>query len=240
MSLIGKIYRQIEPLIEIFYRTTRQSKTAADPSQWKEQAQKGEFAFHKNDTWRQTEGFLQQTSVLFKSWGFEADEFEGQIVLDVGAGSMLRGKYFKNAKLVALEPMADDVLREIPWTDLQDAWKVFSTPAEQSIPELVGQVDFIFSINVLDHCYNFDEIIANLYTYLKPGARAFLSFDEHYVTNKMHPLILTETICPPIFEKAGFKIEKFNKGFEGQAAEVMKVSTYGHGQTCLNYWLRKP
>ena len=91
MSLIGKIYRQIEPLIEIFYRTTRQSKTAADPSQWKEQAQKGEFAFHKNDTWRQTEGFLQQTSVLFKSWGFEADEFEGQIVLDVGAGSMLRG-----------------------------------------------------------------------------------------------------------------------------------------------------
>ena len=136
--------------------------------------------------------------------------------------------------------MADDVLREIPWTDLRDAHEVFSSPAEVLIPSLVGRVDFIFSINVLDHCYNFNAIIGNLYAYLKPGALAFLSFDEHYVTNKMHPLILTDDVCPPIFTDAGFVIEKATKGFEGEAAAIMKVPTYGHGQTCLNYWLKKP
>lgn len=212
-------------------------KAETNPEEWKSRAQEGEFQFHKKNEWRKTDDFLRQTDALFRHFDFTPGQYAGKLVLDLGAGSKLRAKFFEGARIIAIEPLADRFLQEIEWCDLRDAERVYSNPAEERIEELVGRVDLLFSINVLDHCFSFPQIVRNIRDYLNPdGGLAFLSFDKHEHTDDMHPLVLTEPICERIFAEAGLRIEKSSTG----AGTVLGgAQTYGHGKYCLNYWLRR-
>lgn len=231
-NLLEPVFQRIDGIVTL-------SRSKASKDKWEQTAQKGEFDFHKSDNWRNSPAFLESTISLFDSFGFNRDQFKGKTVVDLGAGSKLRCKYFNDARWVVIEPMADKCIAEIPWCDLTDAAVVYSKPAEEFIPELENSVDLLFSINVLDHCYDFQKIVDNAHKYLKKDGIAFLSFDSHFVTDEMHPLILTDKICTKIFENIGFKIQKKNTGFFGKFKENRKSDTYGHGSYCLNYWLTK-
>lgn len=196
-------------------------------------AQAGEFEFHRTNQWRQTDDFMANTVKFFKLFGLEPDGYAGRTVMDVGAGSRLRTLYFQQATLVALEPLADRFRREIPWCDLDRAHAVISTPAEQLAEAWVGKVDLVISINVLDHCYSFQQILANIFAYLKPGGLALLSFDSHETTDHMHPLVLTEPVCREHFRRAGFRVDRVLTGLEPYGR------SYGHGDT-LTFWAFKP
>lgn len=211
--------------------------TKVDRRIWVREAQEGEFQFHKADTWRQTEDFRRQSKELFEHFGLHRDFYRGKTIIDLGAGSKLRSKYFEGARLIAIEPLADRFLREIPWCDLRDAAEVYSLPAEEQIPQCVGRADLLISINVLDHCYNFEAIVDNVRDYLKPDGLAFLSFDKHEVADDMHPLQLTEEVCERIFVSKRLRIQKLTTGFGPLRGEV---HTYGHGPYCMNYWLTRP
>jgi 2-polyprenyl-3-methyl-5-hydroxy-6-metoxy-1,4-benzoquinol methylase len=216
-------------------RATVVAKTSESKEKWATLAQEGEFRFHKNDTWRKTADFMQQTDRLLRHFGFTPEQYAGKTVVDVGAGSMLRTKFFTGAHLVVVEPLADRFVAEIPATDLKDAAELYSTPAEQLIDGLVGRADLVISINVLDHCFDFAQIAENIRRYLAPGGLAFLTFDMHDKADDMHPLSLTEKTCAPLFAKAGLRIEKVTTGV-GDA--LGGPQTYGHGPFTLNYWLR--
>ncbi len=234
-KMIWKILKKIKSLMyrTIVFFTGLVPKAKHDRDEWQEEGQEGEFIAHQKDKWRETSDFMDQTRKLFSCFGFPAEAYEGKTILDLGAGSKLRSKYFTNAKIIALEPLADRFIKEIPWCDLPDADKVYSSPAEECIDECVNMADLVISINVLDHCYDFEHIIKNIKSYLKDDGLAFLSFDIHYVVDQMHPLILTEPICEKIFVQEGLTVEKCSKG----AGNLF--TTYGHGLYCLNYWLRK-
>ncbi len=210
-------------------------RTQTSRDEWEKDAQEGEFRFHKRDRWRQTSDFMAQTDRVFRHFGFAPDEYAGRTVVDVGAGSMLRTKFFEGAHLVVIEPLADRFLAEIKTSDLRDAAEVHSRPAEQLVESLVGKADLVISINVLDHCFDFPEIVKNIRQYLKPDGIAFLSFDMHAEADEMHPLTLTEETCSPIFAAAGLTIDKVTTGV-GDA--LGGPQTYGHGPFTLNYWLR--
>jgi SAM-dependent methyltransferase len=210
-------------------------RTMASREHWQKLSQEGEFRFHKRDRWRHSSAFMEQSERLFRHFGFEPDDYAGKVVIDLGAGSKLRSKFFKNAHLVVIEPLADRFMAEIEGSDLHEASEVHSRPAEQLIDSLVGKADLVVSINVLDHCFDFPQIVSNIQRYLKPDGLAFLSFDMHAEADDMHPLSLTQKKCAPIFAKAGFVIEKVTTGM----GEVLGGSqTYGHGPYTLNYWLR--
>jgi SAM-dependent methyltransferase len=211
-------------------------KTTESREKWSNEAQEGEFRFHKNDTWRQTPDFMQQTGRLLGHFGFTPEQYSGRVVVDVGAGSKLRTRFFTGAHLVALEPLADRFLAEIPTCDLNDAAEVYSQPAEQLIEGLVGRADLVISINVLDHCFDFPQIVDNIRQYLKPDGLAFLTFDMHEKADHMHPLSLTEKSCKPLFAQAKLRVEKMTTGL-GEA--LGGPQTYGHGPFTLNYWLRR-
>jgi 2-polyprenyl-3-methyl-5-hydroxy-6-metoxy-1,4-benzoquinol methylase len=228
LIIIEKVIRKVTVPYTRFVPRIKQDK-----SKWQQIAQAGEFRFHKRDTWRQSPNFMSQTRRLFRHFGFRPEEFVGKTIIDLGAGSKLRTKYFTGAKIIAIEPLAERFINEIYWCDLLDAEKVYSTPAEERIEECVNTADLVISMNVLDHCYDFEHIIENIVAYLKNGALAFLSFDNHYDSDKMHPLRLTETICGSVFTQKGLIIEHHSKG----AGEILQ--TYGHGDYCHNYWLRK-
>ena len=210
--------------------------TAADRGQWERRAQEGEFAFHKKDTWRTSEDFLRQTDDLFRHFGFERQEFRGRTVLDVGAGSRLRTKFFDGARLVVIEPLADRYVGEISWSDLRDADAVYSRPAEELVDDLVGQVDLAVSLNVLDHCFDFPAIIDNIRRYLKPDGLAFLSYDMHARADALHPLSLTAESSAEIFREKGLRVEQATTGM---GTVLGGVQTYGHGPYTLNFWLRR-
>lgn len=209
------------------------SRKIAPRLMWKHAAQKGELEFHAADRWRPSDAFHESNARLLTEFGFRPDDFDGRVLIDLGAGSKLRTRYFEGAKIVAIEPLADRFRQTIEWCDLDDAWKCFSQPAEEFIDELRESADFVISINVLDHCFDFDVIVKHIFGYLKPGGHAFLSFDSHRVTDHMHPLRLTEKICRSKFEGTGFTIERVSRGL-GSAGP-----TYGHGEA-LNFWLRRP
>ena len=198
---------------------------------WKHFAQRGEFSFHKQNDWRASGQFEVDNETLLEYFGFSRDQFANCVIADVGAGSKLRSKFFRDAHLIVIEPLADRFIREIDWCDLKDADEVYSSAAEQRIVELKNKCDFVMSINVLDHCFEFNEIIYNIAFYLKKGGIAFLSFDSHQKTDHMHPLVLTDDICRPTFLDAGFSIKKSMTGIGPFGA------TYGHGDT-LSYWLQ--
>jgi SAM-dependent methyltransferase len=200
---------------------------------WEKEAQAGEFQFHLQNKWRQSDEFMDQTIRLFDYFGFTRDEYRNKTVIDLGAGSRLRTKYFGGAKIIAIEPLADKFMKQIVWCDLRDATAVYSFPAEHRIPECVNIADLIISINVLDHCYDFELIINNISSYLRKDGLAFLSFDKHEYPDKMHPLLLDEEICGRIFAQNSLMVDKFTTG----AGDIL--TTYGHGPYSLNYWLKK-
>jgi hypothetical protein len=152
----------------------------------------------------------------------------------LGAGSKLRSKYFSDSTIIAIEPLAERFMNEIEWCDLDDAAEVYACPAEERIEQCVDRANLIISVNVLDHCYDFEQIVENICAYLKTDGLAFLSFDKHQVTDALHPLSLDEVACNRIFAEKGLVIEEFSiSSGDGSTA------VYGHGSHRMNYWLRK-
>lgn len=219
------------------YKIFAKSVTKVSDKRWAK-AQKGELNFHKDNDYRLTEEFNLDTKLLFESFGFEASEFQNKVILDLGCGSKLRTKYFQGANIIAIDPLIDDY-RKLEHCDVDDAYKVYSIGLEIFIPKLQNSADYGISINVLDHCFDFEKCVDNIYRYLKNGAKAFISFDCHFYTDALHPLILTEDVCTPIFNKCGFQILRFSEGHSGAYKKKIKNNSYGHGVSCLNYWVQK-
>jgi 2-polyprenyl-3-methyl-5-hydroxy-6-metoxy-1,4-benzoquinol methylase len=213
----------------------RRIRVRQDIEAWSQQAQEGEFRFHAGNEWRQSDDFMRQTVRLLDNFGFTPTQYDGRAIIDLGAGSRLRTKYFQGARIIAIEPLADRFIEEIEWCDLGDAAEVYSVPAEERIEQCGGRADLVISINVLDHCFDLQRIIENVRFYLKSDGLAFLSFDKQKKADRMHPLKLDETICEKIFEQAGFVVERLTRGTNG----ILPRDVYGHGYYCLNYWLRK-
>lgn len=196
---------------------------------WQDKAQPGELAYHVNDKWRPSEKFMRDTAALFESYGYKSDDYTGKRILDIGAGSRLRSKYFIGSEIIAIEPLAEKFINVIEWCDLPDATMLYTQPAERFIPELKDTIDLTISINVLDHCFDFRKIIYNIAKYIKPvTGRALLSFDSHSIINTMHPLMLNEHVCEQAFKDARLEVVWYATG-----------AVYGHGEKSLTYLLRR-
>ncbi len=228
-STMEKIFIRMAGL----FGKTKKQISKFSQEKWEKRAQVGEFQFHVSNKWRQSDEFMGQTIKLFDYFGFTRDEYRDKTVVDLGAGSKLRSKYFNGANIVVIEPLAEKFIKEIAWCDLSDASVVYSLPAERRIDECLNVADLVLSINVLDHCYDFELIVENISSYLAEDGLAFLSFDKHEYPDQMHPLLLDEHTCNRIFAQKNLVIEKFTT----RAGDIL--TTYGHGPYCLNYWLRK-
>lgn len=200
--------------------------------QWASEAQEGEFAFHAANQWRRSSQFLIDNARLWEHFGFDANQLAGRVLVDIGAGSRLRTRYFVGARIFAIEPLASRFVT-LDFSDLSSAEAYYSVPAETLVPELVGKADSVVSINALDHGFNFDAAVEACVAYLRPGGFAFLSFDLHDVADSLHPLLLTEASCRDSFARCGFTIQRVTRGL-GPIGE-----RYGHGQA-INFWLLRP
>jgi SAM-dependent methyltransferase len=198
---------------------------------WRLVAQQGEYKFHRQDERRSEEDLMREVSLVFGRYGYAPDEFKGKVVVDIGAGSHLVTRYFQDAYLIAVEPLADKFMRTIPWCKLKLAKEVYARPAEDRLAEVVGRVDFAICSNVLDHCYDPQVVVNNMYAYLKPTGRACIAVDCHEYRDPMHQLLLNEESLTKMMLNAGFKIEKLVRGlgpiYPGGRED------FGHGNTLI-------
>lgn len=175
-------------------------------------SQKSELDFHKTNNWRKNaESFYKSNTTFFKELLFNENDFENKKILDLGAGSKLRTSFFKNVDIYVIEPLANEFNSNIAWCNLNNATQVYSVSAETKVEDLVGQMDAVLSINVIDHCYNFTTIINNILEYLNKDGKAHLMIDLHEKIDKMHPIILTDEYAQQIFNECGFKIDAVKK-----------------------------
>ena len=190
--------------------------------QWQSAAQSGELEFHVHRN-KPDQTLEKLNAELFEGFGFQATQFAGKTVVDIGAGSHLRTRFFQGARVVAVEPLANDYLDQIDWCELADADVVHAISAEKRIDELKEAADLVVCINVLDHTYNPGTIIENIHHYLHEDGQFLLSVDLHGETNDgMHPVELTVPILIELLCERGFAIDR---GY----LYLPYQRTYGHG-----------
>ena len=192
---------------------------------WYFGSQKSELSEHIGyaGQYRQMPQFMENANKLFKFFGYKPEDFEDKFVLDVGAGSKLKSRYFNKAKIIAIEPLADKFIDNLEWSDLNYAYKVYSKPAEYLIEDLKNKVDFALSINVLDHVYSPHISLKNIYEYLKKDGEFFLSVDLHdKVSHIGHPIATSKEKIKKMVIECGYKIVKEQIG-------LPYASAYGEG-----------
>lgn len=199
---------------------------------WKSKAQVGELEFHVNHKRRPDADMQLRDREIYEAFGFTADQFQGQTVVDLGAGSHLRTRFFQDTKIAAIEPLGDQYVENIDWCDLPEAEYFHSLPAEERVESLGGQAAFANCMNVLDHAFEPDRILDNVNFYLKPGGLFLLSVDLHDgKADDLHPVDLDVPRLRQLIHDAGFSIER-------AFLYLPRAKSYGHGYAC-SYVLRK-
>lgn len=204
--------------------------------QWRDVAQAGELQWWINKASGDRDAY---TEGLWCRLGFDRAGFDGLRVMDVGCGPTVQSRWFHGADIVALEPLADSYMQNVPWHNLGCAKAVYSVPAEQMVEEERGKIDVVLSINALDHAHDFYDVIKNISAYLKPHGLAFLSFDMHEAGDHLHPMALTVPYCEECYDSHGFAIHKRAVGIRGWLDTWSAPrGSYGGG-LAYHWWLQK-
>lgn len=192
---------------------------------WRRLSQPGELAFHQQNDWRASPAFMEETVHLLEGFGFHRGDFAGELIVDLGAGSKLRSRFFTDAKIIAIEPLADE-FRHIHFCDYDQAHAVHAEPAEAHLPQYDGKIRFLMCLNVLDHVYDYQAVLQNMRTLLQPGGVLLLSVDLHEAAqaDPMHPVNLDKPTLRRAVEQTGFMILR---EFDGMPDGKRK--SYGHG-----------
>ena len=159
---------------KLYHSIARHFYKVAPKLAWKIFQQHAEAFVHRHDEWRAGTDFDKDNAILLKYFGFNENDFSNAILFDLGSGSRLRTSFFRNAKIIAIEPLADRFIKESPGCNLKDAIAIISIPAEEIGDKLQNRADALISINVIDHCYDVELVIHNIYQVIKEGGFAFL------------------------------------------------------------------
>lgn len=172
-----------------------------------QRAQELEREYHKNDQWRRSPAFMEDTGRLFEWFGFEQDQFAECAIADIGAGTMLRTEWFRGCCIYSLDPIVD--AQSSPGSSKCRIF-VYGQDAESAVDNWLGQMDAVFCINVLDHCYDPAKVIENCIAYLAPGGILCLSVDICDTTDEMHPAVIMESEVDEML--SGLTIERKLRG----------------------------
>ncbi len=137
-------------------------------------------------------------------------EQPGRVILDVGCGPVPRIGLFRQATLIGLDPLLEKY-EQIPYQTLDRLDQQFGIPVEELAPELADKIDFLVSVNVLDHGYNAEAFLENCACYLKSDGLFLLSFDLHPKLDNLHPLCLDRASAIKMCQKY-FEVEYFVLG----------------------------
>jgi SAM-dependent methyltransferase len=153
-------------------------------NEWRNEHQPFELEFHRGDNFRwHDEPFMHQWDLVFgELCGLAPDGFEaGDVLLDLGCGSRPALDWFdETPRKVHLDPLLERY-REIP--EVARFWQgerpedCIAGPAEDLVPALEGRCQFVLCWNVLDHTFDWREILQNVWRYVTPGGITCIGTD---------------------------------------------------------------
>lgn len=222
-TLLAKVGREFHRFVK---RLTPKARTPeAKLREWTTTHQPFELRFHQgqNYRWNDSTFFGQWDEVFGRFMELSRLQFAaGQILLDVGCGSRPVLDWFTSpCEKHFLDPLLADY-RQIE--QMRGHWQgkpaatLHSQPAEHPCRLLLGKCDFVNCWNVLDHTYDWRQILDNLRDYAKPGALVCLGtdFQSH---GDGHP---------------GIEDRRYFDDFVARHFEVMKTATnYVHRELAL-------
>lgn len=165
-------------------RRWRKLSITEKEDEWRERHQPFELSFHRKPNMRwNDETFFSQWEIVFGEFmKLDKAAFDANSVLcDVGCGSRPVFSWFTgetNGHFI--DPLLDDYIQI---DEVREYWSEFpssqrhSVPAEQCVEELVGQCHFVNCWNVLDHTYDWFQILENIAAYARPDALVCLGTD---------------------------------------------------------------
>eukprot|EP00746_Dinoflagellata_sp_MGD_P073122 gnl/MRDRNA2_/MRDRNA2_29683_c0_seq1.p1 gnl/MRDRNA2_/MRDRNA2_29683_c0~~gnl/MRDRNA2_/MRDRNA2_29683_c0_seq1.p1 ORF type:complete len:441 (-),score=64.86 gnl/MRDRNA2_/MRDRNA2_29683_c0_seq1:245-1543(-) len=182
--------------------------------------------------------FLGQTDQLFRNWGIHPEDYsDNKVIVDMGAGSRLRTRGFftqGTPRIVAIEPLAQQWVDykllnpgKLTWCDLEQAHRVFATPAEIPACEFAHKADLVVSVNVLDHVASPQMFLDAVSMYLKCDGIAIISTDYHPPAQG-HPHQLSQK---------ALKMHSEKSGLEAIRSEMLEKKSYGHGDAWTHFWV---
>lgn len=220
---------------------------AIDHATW-QHAQEGEW-----DYWRTHESRpdragetsrrcpLDMSYILMSRFGFAPWAFCNQTIIDVGCGPTARLACFGGARIIGIDPLVEQY-RTLPGGLLMGYHRLFATPAETLIQELIGAADLVASINCLDHCREAAAVVANLAAYAKPGGLVFLSTDTERDGGYFHPLRARPDEIRGLLMAAGLVIEQEEHGRAYPIIEHGRIVGWQDGWspdvTAWHWWAR--
>ncbi len=163
---------------------SREAERRQRRERWKREHQPFELESHRADNfrWHDASFWRQWDHVFGEFCGLAADSFgPDDTLLDLGCGSRPALDWFEDGpRKVHLDPLLTDY-RHIP--QVARFWRTkciddqIAAPAEDAVPELDGRCQFVLCWNVLDHTFDWQEILENVRRYVAPGGIACVGTD---------------------------------------------------------------
>jgi 2-polyprenyl-3-methyl-5-hydroxy-6-metoxy-1,4-benzoquinol methylase len=179
---------------------------------WKRDAQAGELDWWMKNPWSDKDQRAFATK-LWLSFGLKHHDFMGKTIVDVGCGPTVQSAWFAGARLVGVDPLANEFRSKVTWNHLDQLSELYAQPGEVLIRELVGTADAVVSINALDHAYDLGACLWNIAAYMKPTAAAYLHIDLHPGWgNRCHPLQMSRLEVERAFNQNGLGIDWHRAG----------------------------
>jgi hypothetical protein len=164
---------------------------SAEKNEWEVVHQPFELEYHQNPNMRWVDRVWndQWQKVLSEFMELTPSHFSDEdILLDLGCGSRPALDWFDNGVAYYLDPLLNDYLKI---EKMKPYWRgktlVYSQPAEAPVDYLIGKCDYVHCWNVLDHSYDWKQIMKNIVSYIKKDGLVLMGTDLHETPHLGHP-----------------------------------------------------
>ncbi len=183
-AVANRVSREWKRIVHQVRRTLAPKTATARRKRWELEDQPFELKFHQGENYRWDDSrFFGQWDELFGSFlGFRRDQFSRQqTILDVGCGSRPVFDWFdEGCQKFFLDPLLAhycEIEQMRAYWQEKPAATLLSQAAEQFHEPLAAACDFVNCWNVLDHTYDWRQILDNIRRYAKPGGDVLIGTD---------------------------------------------------------------
>ncbi|HGY89793.1 MAG TPA: methyltransferase domain-containing protein [Planctomycetes bacterium] len=166
------------------------------------------------------EAFLRDVNVD----GVDMTPYEDKVIVDVGCGPRPFVEFYPARAGFMLDCCMREYQRERLLQPETPKKALCVDCMAERLPLRTGAVDHVFSINMLDHCYDPESVVAEFRRVIKPGGWIHLNVDIGGEATPCEPIVFTEERLDAMF--AGLQLVYKDRGtpsHPGREAMVIRV-----------------